>query len=73
MKPTTHLPTRFANGLSVPLEVPGTTGSRPVRRGNFWPGESFGNCTRKWDLTGAFADHAFILPALLGGKGPRPI
>ena len=73
MKPTTHITPQFAENIPLPLEVPVTTGVRPVRRGNFWPGESFGAYTSKWDLTGAFAGHAFILPALLGSKGSRTI
>ena len=71
MKTQTHIPTRFDNSVSLPLEIPVTSTSRPARRGNFWPGESFGTCTRKWDLTGMFADHAFVLPALIGGNGSR--
>ncbi len=71
MKSITHIPTRFADSTSVPLEVPVTTGPRPVRRGGFWPGESFGTCTRKWDLTGVFAGNAFVLPVLIGGNGSR--
>ena len=56
-----------AHIATVPLERPRPEAPRPVRRGNFWPGESFVTGTRKWDLTGAvFADQAFVLPALVG-------
>lgn len=73
MKTQTHVKPKFAARDSVPLEVPITNSHarRPARRGNFWQGESFGNCTRKWDLTGVFADNAFVLPALIGGQSPR--
>ena len=75
MKPTTHITPQFAENISLPLEVPVTSNNarRPARRGNFWPGESFGTCTRKWDLTGVFADNAFVLPALIGGNGSRSL
>lgn len=71
MKTQTHIPVRLADSISVPVEIPGATTDvrRPVRRGNFWPGESFGTCTRKWDLKGIFIDKAFVLPALIGGNG----
>ncbi len=73
MKTQTHIATKFADSVSVPLEIPvaKTDARRPVLRGTFWPGESFGTCTRKWDLTGVFADNAFVLPALIGGSGSR--
>lgn len=72
MKVQTHIAAKFADSVSVPLEAPVVTDARrPVRRGNFWPGESFGTCTRKWDLTGVFANNAFVLPALIGGSGSR--
>jgi hypothetical protein len=72
MKTQTHIAAKFADSVSVPLEVPVVTETRrPVRRGSFWPGENFGTCTRKWDLTGVFADNAFVLPALIGGSGSR--
>jgi len=72
MKTQTHIATKFADSVYVPLEAPvATDARRPVRRGNFWPGESFGNCTRKWDLTGVFIDNAYVLPALIGGNGSR--
>ena len=75
MKTQTHIATKFADSVSVPLEVPiaNNNARRPARRGNFWPGESFGTCTRKWDLTGLFADNAFVLPALIGGNGSRSL
>lgn len=75
MKTQTHIATKFTDSMSVPLEVPVAIADarRPVRRGNFWPGESFGTCTRKWDLTGVFADNAFVLPALIGGNGSRSL
>ena len=74
MKTQTHIAAKFADSVSVPWEVPVVTDARrPVRRGNFWPGESFGTCTRKWDLTGVFANNAFVLPALIGGSGSRSV
>jgi hypothetical protein len=73
MKNQIHTSARFTDSTTVPMEIPVATtdGRRPVRRGNFWPGESFGACTRKWDLTGVFIDNAFVLPALIGGNGSR--
>ena len=72
MKSITTIPTKFNDSVSVPLVIPVANETRrPVRRGSFWPGESFGTCTRKWDLTGVFADNAFVLPALIGGNGSR--
>ena len=73
MNTHTHIATKFADSVTVPMEAPVATTDtrRPVRRGSFWPGESFGNCTRKWDLTGVFADNSFVLPALIGGNGSR--
>lgn len=73
MKPTAHTTQRLAENIPLPLEIPLPTGARPVRRGGFWPGESFGTCTSKWDLTGAFAGHAFIVPALFHTKGSHSI
>ena len=73
MKTLSYIPTRFIASSAVVLDLPIQRGARPVRRGNFWPGENFGACTSKWDLTGAFADHAYVLPALSGGKDPRTL
>lgn len=72
MRTTVPPPQPKAAGLSVPLEVPLPPVARPVRRGHFWPGESFGTCTRKWDLSGALGDQAFVLPALAGPSNRKP-
>jgi hypothetical protein len=70
MRTTTAIPIKFNSGAPLPLEIPvHKETKRPARRGSFWPGENFGACTRKWDLTGVFSDNAFVLPALLAGKG----
>lgn len=63
-------PTRAASGNAAIVEVP-ARGTRPTRRGSFWPGESFTNTSRKWDLTGAFVNNAFVLPTLVGNRGPQ--
>lgn len=74
MKTSTAIHTQRASGRAavVPPTARTTTGSRPVRRGSFWPGENFTAYTNKWDLTGAFAGAAFILPTL-GSNGSRPL
>lgn len=63
-------PTRSAASNAAIVEIP-PRGNRPARRGSFWPGESFGTCTRKWDLDGVFMDNAFVLPSLLSKRGPQ--
>jgi hypothetical protein len=60
-----------ANGPATSLELPQAEKTRPVRRGHFWPGESFTAWTSKWDLTGRFVNHAYVLPAV-GSTGRRP-
>lgn len=65
-------PTRTAANRAPLVEIP-PRGSRPARRGSFWPGESFTSATRRWDLTGAFLEHGFVLPALAGQPGPKTL
>ena len=60
---TNHTQRASGRAAVVPPTARTTTGSRPVRRGSFWPGENFTAYTNKWDLTGAFRA-AFILPTL---------
>jgi hypothetical protein len=62
-----------AASASIPLEIPTSTGPRPVRRGNFWPGESFNTYTRNWNLSRALGDQAFVLPRLVSGSGSRTL
>ncbi len=70
MKTIRTTSTKLHSGASLPLEIPvAKEMKRPARRGSFWPGESFSTCTSKWDLTGVFSDHAFVLPAILASKG----
>ncbi len=68
MKTQTNSTVRCASGASVPLAMPARSQPRPARRGNFWPGESFGNCTHQWDLVGALKDRALMLPAIQTGN-----
>lgn len=65
-------PTRAASSRAAIVEIP-ARGSRPTRHGSFWPGESFVTTSRKWDLTGAFENNAFVLPALTGNRGPQTL
>ena len=65
-------PTRAASSQTTVVEIP-PRGNRPARRGSFWPGESFANTTNRWNLTGPFANHAFVLPTLLGNRGPQTL
>ena len=64
-------PTRSAASNAALVEIP-PRGNRPARRGSFWPGESFGSCTNKWDLTGGFVNDAFVLPSLMD-RDPQTI
>lgn len=64
-------PSRSAGSNAPLVEIP-PRGNRPARRGAFWPGESFGTCTRKWDLSGVFLNQALVLPALVDLHGPQP-
>lgn len=65
-------PARTAAHPARVVEIP-PRGSRPTRRGAFWPGESFATTSRRWDLSGAFENNAFVLPALLGNRGPQTL
>lgn len=61
-----------ASSQAAIVEIP-ARGSRPTRRGAFWPGENFAGTSRKWDLSGAFENSAFVLPALVGNRGPQTL
>lgn len=73
MKNPTTLETSAAASLSIPLPPPPLANEkrRPARRGTFWPGESFGGYTNRWDLSGGFVNEALVLPKLVGSRGPQ--
>jgi hypothetical protein len=75
MKTSPILEASAASSLSIPLPPPPpvTSKRRPARRGTFWPGESFGDCTNRWDLSGVFVNDAFVLPTLVGSRGPQMV
>jgi hypothetical protein len=66
MKTTVNSAPRPAGSVPPPpmMSAPATT--RPVRRGSFWPGESFADGHPKTDLAEAMAEFGFILPGVIG-------
>jgi hypothetical protein len=60
----TNSPALAVSGSPTSLVLPRLDKRRPARRGYFWPGESFGTRTDKWDLTGAWIDHTSVLPGV---------
>ena len=64
-----------AASLSIPLPPPPPAAGkrRPARRGTFWPGENFGGYTNRWDLSGVFVNDAFVLPTVVGSRGPQMV
>lgn len=74
MKTSSILEASAASSLSIPLPPPPPASNkrRPARRGTFWPGESFGGYTNRWDLSGVFVNDALVLPTLIG-RGPQTI
>ncbi len=70
MKTTVNSAPRPAGSVPPPplMSAPATT--RPVRRGSFWPGESFMEAQPKSELAETMAEFGFILPGIIG-RGQR--
>jgi hypothetical protein len=70
MKATLNTALRPAGSVPPPSVLPSVVSTRPVRRGSFWPGESFAEYQPKSGLPDALADYGFILPGIIG-RGSR--
>jgi hypothetical protein len=71
MKAISNATARFNGSIAPVLPAPARTGSRPVRRGTLWPGESFANNKSRLQLMGSFNIQTPILSVLVAHRGPQ--
>jgi hypothetical protein len=66
LKPITN---KVTAPVPAPVKVAVPTGTRPARRGHFWPGETAIKHNQRWIECGALAEQPFALPPFIGGGG----